>query len=232
MHEGTRVARRCPVGFFFFFFFLIRAGWRAGPSRKGKKHGGILIGAEGKSETERAGIDPQDPPPTGFFRRAHIRFNPRREGQAAQKQAKMESGSRRKASQTMWNKNWLPGRCGCQENPERNFFANLLEARRVGLAKHGLRSAGPTRLPAQPRNRGLELRLIGSLQSDAVHFKKRCWADDNERENTFPARPARVLEALVRKRFYSSGAQSGHATQTAVVPSSWSIILAVETARI
>jgi 16S rRNA (uracil1498-N3)-methyltransferase len=102
--------------------------------------------------------------------------------EAAQKQAKWEQVTIEAAKQC--GQNWLPT-VQLPRTPK-DFFATV----EAGVAPAQDFGAQPTRLP--PQNRGFELRLIGSLQSDAVHLKT--VLADYEREHH--ARPASVLMCI------------------------------------
>jgi 16S rRNA (uracil1498-N3)-methyltransferase len=102
--------------------------------------------------------------------------------EAAQKQAKWQQVAIEAAKQC--GQNWLP----TVQLPKtlRDFFLTV----EAGVSPAPDFGTQPTRLP--PQNRGLDLRLIGSLQSDAVHLKK--VLADYEREHH--ARPASVLMCI------------------------------------
>ena len=102
--------------------------------------------------------------------------------EAAQKQAKWQQVAIEAAKQC--GQNWLPT-VQLPKTP-RDFFSTA-EASVSPAPDFGTQ---PTRLP--PQNRGLDLRLVGSLQSDAVHLKK--VLADYEREHH--ARPASVLMCI------------------------------------
>ena len=102
--------------------------------------------------------------------------------EAAQKQAKWHQVAIEAAKQC--GQNWLP--TVQLPRPPKDFFATI----EAGVSPARDFGAQPTRLP--PQNRGLELRLIGSLQSDAVHLKT--VLADYEREHD--ARPASVLMCI------------------------------------
>src|SRR5439155_9335075 len=112
--------------------------------------------------------------------------------EAAQKQAKWQQVAIEAAKQC--GQNWLPT-VQLPKTP-RDFFltveAGVPAAPKPGEGGSPAPDFGtqPTRLP--PQNRGLDLRLIGSLQSDAVHLKK--VLADYEREHH--ARPASVLMCI------------------------------------
>jgi len=102
--------------------------------------------------------------------------------EAAQKQAKWHQVAIEAAKQC--GQNWLP--TVQLPRPPKDFFATV----EAGVSPARDFGAQPTRL--SPQNRGLELRLIGSLQSDAVHLKT--VLADYEREHD--ARPASVLMCI------------------------------------
>ncbi len=102
--------------------------------------------------------------------------------EAAQKQAKWQQVAIEAAKQC--GQNWLPT-VQLPKTP-RDFFLTV----EAGVSPAPDFGTQPTRLP--PQNRGLDLRLIGSLQSDAVHLKK--VLADYEREHH--ARPASVLMCI------------------------------------
>jgi 16S rRNA (uracil1498-N3)-methyltransferase len=102
--------------------------------------------------------------------------------EAAQKQAKWHQVAIEAAKQC--GQNWLPT-VQLPRTPK-DFFATV----EAGVSPAQDFGTQPTRLP--PQNRGLELRLIGSLQSDAAHLKT--VLADYEREND--ARPASVLMCI------------------------------------
>ena len=99
--------------------------------------------------------------------------------EAAQKQAKWQQVAIEAAKQC--GQNWLPT-VQLPKTPT-DFFASV----EAGVSPAQDLGTQPTRLP--PQNRGLDLRLIGSLQSDAVHLKM--VLADYEREHH--ARPTSVL---------------------------------------
>src|SRR5438552_4778640 len=102
--------------------------------------------------------------------------------EAAQKQAKWQQVTIEAAKQC--GQNWLP----TVQLPRKlsDFFLTV----EAGVSPAPDFGTQPTRLP--PQNRGLDLRLIGSLQSDAVHLKT--VLADYEREHH--ARPASVLMCI------------------------------------
>ncbi len=102
--------------------------------------------------------------------------------EAAQKQAKWQQVAIEAAKQS--GQNWLP----TVQTPKtpKDFFASV-EADVSPAQDFGTQ---PTRLP--PQNRGIDLRLIGSLQSDAVHLKT--VLADYEHEHH--GRPASVLMCI------------------------------------
>jgi 16S rRNA (uracil1498-N3)-methyltransferase len=102
--------------------------------------------------------------------------------EAAQKQAKWHQVAIEAAKQC--GQNWLP--TVQQPRSPKDFFATV----EAGVSPAPDFGTQPTRLP--PQNRGLELRLIGSLQSDAAHLKT--VLADYEREHD--ARPASVLMCI------------------------------------
>jgi 16S rRNA (uracil1498-N3)-methyltransferase len=102
--------------------------------------------------------------------------------EAAQKQAKWHQVAIEAAKQC--GQNWLP--TVQQPRTPKDFFATI----EAGVSLAPDFGTQPTRLP--PQNRGLELRLIGSLQSDAAHLKT--VLADYEREHD--ARPTRVLMCI------------------------------------
>ncbi|HEY1893950.1 MAG TPA: 16S rRNA (uracil(1498)-N(3))-methyltransferase [Chthoniobacterales bacterium] len=102
--------------------------------------------------------------------------------EAAQKQAKWHQVAIEAAKQC--GQNWLP--TVQQPRSPKDFFATV----EAGVSPAADFGTQPTRLP--PQNRGLELRLIGSLQSDAAHLKT--VLADYEREHD--ARPASVLMCI------------------------------------
>ena len=102
--------------------------------------------------------------------------------EAAQKQAKWHQVAIEAAKQC--GQNWLP--TVQLPRPPKDFFATV----EAGVSPAQDFGAQPTRLA--PQNRGFELRLIGSLQSDAVHLKT--VLADYERE--YDARPASVLMCI------------------------------------
>jgi 16S rRNA (uracil1498-N3)-methyltransferase len=102
--------------------------------------------------------------------------------EAAQKQAKWHQVSIEAAKQC--GQNWLPT-VQLPRTPK-DFFSTV----EAGVSPGQDFGTQPTQLPLQ--NRGLELRLIGSLQSDAVHLKT--VLADYEREHD--ARPASVLMCI------------------------------------
>jgi len=101
---------------------------------------------------------------------------------AAQKQAKWQQVAIEAAKQC--GQNWLPA-VQMPKTPK-DFFATV----EAGVSPAANLEMQPTRLPLQ--GRGLDLRLIGSLQSDAVHLKS--VLADYEREHQ--ARPASVLMCI------------------------------------
>ena len=102
--------------------------------------------------------------------------------EAAQKQAKWQQVTIEAAKQC--GQNWLP----TVQLPRKlsDFFLTV----EAGVSPAPDFGTQPTRLP--PQNRGLDLRLIGSLQSDAVHLKT--VLADYEREHH--ARPVGVLMCI------------------------------------
>ena len=102
--------------------------------------------------------------------------------EAAQKQAKWHQVTIEAAKQC--GQNWLPT-VQLPRKP-RDFFSTV----EAGVSPAPNPEMQPTRLPLQ--GRGLDLRLIGSLQSDAVHLKT--VLADYEREHH--ARPASVLMCI------------------------------------
>jgi 16S rRNA (uracil1498-N3)-methyltransferase len=102
--------------------------------------------------------------------------------EAAQKQAKWQQVTIEAAKQC--GQNWLPT-VQLPRTPK-DFFATI----EAGVSPARNPETQPTRLP--PQNRSLELRLIGSLQSDALHLKT--VLGDYEREHH--ARPAGVLMCI------------------------------------
>ena len=102
--------------------------------------------------------------------------------EAAQKQAKWQQIAIEAAKQC--GQNWLP----TVQTPKtpRDFFLNV----EAGVPPAPNPEMQPRRLPLQ--GRGLDLRLIGSLQSDAVHLKT--VLADYEREHH--AQPASVLMCI------------------------------------
>jgi 16S rRNA (uracil1498-N3)-methyltransferase len=102
--------------------------------------------------------------------------------EAAQKQAKWHQVAIEAAKQC--GQNWLPT---VQPPRKLSDFFLTVEA---GVSPAPDFGTQPTRPP--PQNRGLDLRLIGSLQSDAVHLKT--VLADYEREHH--ARPASVLMCI------------------------------------
>jgi 16S rRNA (uracil1498-N3)-methyltransferase len=102
--------------------------------------------------------------------------------EAAQKQAKWQQVAIEAAKQC--GQNWLPT-VRLPRSPK-DFLATM----EAGVSPARTPEMQPTQL-ALPR-RGLELRLIGSLQADAVHLKT--VLADYEREHR--ARPARVLMCI------------------------------------
>jgi 16S rRNA (uracil1498-N3)-methyltransferase len=102
--------------------------------------------------------------------------------EAAQKQAKWHQVAIEAAKQC--GQNWLPT-VQLPKTPK-DFFATV----EAGVSPAPDFGTQPTRMP--PQNRGLDLRLIGSLQSDAVHLKK--VLADYEREHH--ARPKNVLMCI------------------------------------
>jgi 16S rRNA (uracil1498-N3)-methyltransferase len=102
--------------------------------------------------------------------------------EAAQKQAKWRQVAIEAAKQC--GQNWLPT-VQLPKTPK-DFFATV----EAGVSPAPDFGTQPTQLP--PQNRGLDLRLIGSLQSDAVHLKK--VLADYEREHH--ARPKNVLMCI------------------------------------
>ncbi|MGZ5523181.1 MAG: RsmE family RNA methyltransferase, partial [Chthoniobacterales bacterium] len=102
--------------------------------------------------------------------------------EAAQKQAKWHQVAIEAAKQC--GQNWLPT-VQLPKTP-RDFFLTV----EAGVSPAPNPETPPTRLPLQ--GRGLDLRLIGSLQSDAVHLKT-VLADY---EGEHHARPASVLMCI------------------------------------
>jgi len=102
--------------------------------------------------------------------------------EAAQKRAKWQQVAIEAAKQC--GQNWLPT-VQLPKTP-RDFFLTV----EAGVSPAQDFRTQPTRLP--PQNRGLDLRLIGSLQSDAVHLKT--VLADYEREHR--VRPASVLMCI------------------------------------
>jgi 16S rRNA (uracil1498-N3)-methyltransferase len=102
--------------------------------------------------------------------------------EAAQKQSKWQQVAIEAAKQC--GQNWLPK----VEMPKKlnDFFATV----EAGVSPATNPGMQPTRLP--PQERRLALRLIGSLQSDAMHLKM--VLSDYEREHH--ARPASVLMCI------------------------------------
>jgi 16S rRNA (uracil1498-N3)-methyltransferase len=102
--------------------------------------------------------------------------------EAAQKQAKWQQVAIEAAKQC--GQNWLPA----VQMPKslKDFFATA----EAGVSPAPNPEMQPTRLPLQ--GKGTDLRLIGSLQSDAVHLKT--VLADYEREHH--ARPASVLMCI------------------------------------
>ena len=102
--------------------------------------------------------------------------------EAAQKQAKWQQVAIEATKQC--GQNWLP----TVQMPRKlsDFFLTV----EAGVSPAPDFGTQPTRLP--PPNRGLDLRLIGSLQSDAVHLKE--VLADYEREHH--ARPVNVLMCI------------------------------------
>ena len=102
--------------------------------------------------------------------------------EAAQKQAKWQQVAIEAAKQC--GQNWLPA-VQMPKTPK-DFFATA----EGGVSPAPNPEMQPTRLPL--RGKGLDLRLIGSLQSDAVHLKT--VLADYQREHH--ARPASVLMCI------------------------------------
>ena len=102
--------------------------------------------------------------------------------EAAQKQAKWQQVAIEAAKQC--GQNWLP----TVQMPRKlsDFFATV-EAGVSPATNSGLQ---PTRLP--PQEKDLDLRLIGSLQTDAVHLKTVL----AEYEREYQARPTSVLMCI------------------------------------
>ena len=102
--------------------------------------------------------------------------------EAAQKQVKWQQVAVEAAKQS--GQNWLPE----VQIPRtlKEFFATV----EAGVSPAPSSGMQPTRLP--PQRRGIDLRLIGSLQSDAVHLKT--ILSDYEREHH--ARPTSVLMCI------------------------------------
>ena len=102
--------------------------------------------------------------------------------EAARKQAKWQQVAIEAAKQC--GQNWLPA-VQMPKTPK-DFFATA----EAGVSPAPNPEIQPTRLPLQ--GKGLDLRLIGSLQSDAVHLKT--VLADYQREHH--ARPASVLMCI------------------------------------
>jgi 16S rRNA (uracil1498-N3)-methyltransferase len=102
--------------------------------------------------------------------------------EAAQKQAKWQQVAIEAAKQC--GQNWLPT-VQLPKTPK-DFFLNV----EAGVSPAQNSRTQPARLP--PQKAGFELRLIGSLQSDAIHLKT--VLADYEREHH--ARPASVLMCI------------------------------------
>jgi 16S rRNA (uracil1498-N3)-methyltransferase len=102
--------------------------------------------------------------------------------EAAQKQAKWQQVAIEAAKQC--GQNWLP--TVQMPRTPKDFFA-IVEA---GVSPPPNPEMQPARLPLQ--GKGLDLRLIGSLQSDAVHLKTVLAEYEREHE----ARPASVLMCI------------------------------------
>lgn len=138
--------------------------------------------------------------------------------EAAQKQAKWQQVAIEAAKQC--GQNWLPT-VQLPKTP-RDFFATV----EAGVSPAPNPKVQPTRLPLQ--GRGLDLRLIGSLQSDAVHLKT--VLADYEREHH--ARPASVLMCIGPEGDFTP-AELNLARSNGCIPITLGpIILRVETAAI
>jgi 16S rRNA (uracil1498-N3)-methyltransferase len=138
--------------------------------------------------------------------------------EAAQKKAKWQQVAIEAAKQC--GQNWLPT-VQLPRTPK-DFFATV----ETGVSPAQDFGAQPTRLP--PQNRAFELRLIGSLQSDAVHLKT--VLADYEREHD--ARPASVLMCIGPEGDFTP-AELNLARSNGCIPITLGpIILRVETAAI
>jgi 16S rRNA (uracil1498-N3)-methyltransferase len=138
--------------------------------------------------------------------------------EAAQKQAKWQQVAIEAAKQC--GQNWLPT-VQLPKTP-RDFFLTV----EAGVSPAQDFGTQPTRLG--PQNRGLDLRLIGSLQSDAVHLKTILVAYEREHHT----RPASVLMCIGPEGDFTPAelnlARSNGCNPISLGP----IILRVETAAI